>query len=136
MEKSSNPPYDPCGHTKIAVSDYQKSYSFYKDIFEYLGYRQVSSKDNRAGWVSPNGYGVLISQAKIPSYQYKLDAPGIHHLCLKAPTVETVDKIYQSLLKKNSFVFDAPKKYPDYTDKYYSIYFTDPDGIKLEVAYY
>src|SRR3989338_7547828 len=102
-------PYDPCGHTKLAVSDYKKSYTFYADIFKELGYKQVSNKDDRAGWASPEGYAVLIAQAKITNYQYKFDTPGFHHLCLK---------------------------YPEYTDKYYAVYFADPDGIKLEVAYY
>ena len=129
-------PYDPCGHTKLSVSDYKKSYPFYADIFEELGYKQVSNKDDHAGWASPDGYAVLIAQAKIPNYQYKFDAPGLHHLCLRSSSIELVDQIYQSLLKKGAFIFDAPQKYPNYTDKYYAVYFADPDGIKLEVAYY
>ena len=129
-------PYDPCGHTKLAVSDYQKSYLFYKDIFGELGYKQVSNKDGHAGWASPHGYAILIAQAKITNYQYRFDAPGLHHLCLKANSPELVDQIYQSLVKKGVHIFDAPKKYPNYTDKYYAIYFADPDGIKLEIAYY
>ncbi len=127
-------PYDPCGHTKISVSDYKKV--FYKDIFEELEYKQISDKDNHAGWTSPEGYGILIAQAKIVDREYKFNAPGLHHLCLKAPTTKVVDKIYQSLLKKNTFIFDTPQRYTDYTDKYYAVFFADPDGIKLEVAYY
>jgi len=129
-------PYDPCGHTKLAVSDYKKSYSFYKDIFDVLGYKQVSNKDDSAGWASPDGYAVLIVQAKTTSHKYEFGAPGLHHICLKANSEELVDKIYQTLLKKRVYIFDAPQKYPNYTDKYYAIYFADPDGIKLEVAYY
>jgi len=51
MTKSTS--YDPCGHTKIAVSDYKKSYSLYNDIFKELGYKQVSNKNDHAGWASP-----------------------------------------------------------------------------------
>ncbi len=127
--------YDPSGHTKIAVSDYKKSYPFYKDIFDELGYKQVMYENDCAGWVSPHGYGVWISQAEIPNYKYKFDAPGLHHVCLKAPSVKIVDQIYQSLLKKRAFIFDAPQKYPEYSDKYYAVFFADPDGIKLEIAY-
>ncbi len=131
-----NIPYDPCGHTKLAVSDYKKSYSFYKDIFDQLGYKQVSNKNNSAGWTSPEGYAILIAQATILGNQYTFGAPGLHHLCLKARSVEMVDELYQSLLKKKILIFDAPQKYPDYTDRYYAVYFADPDGIKLEIAYY
>lgn len=129
-------PYDPCGHTKIAVSDYTKSYPFYRDIFAELGYTQVSNTDDHAGWASPDGYAVLVAQAKIANQRYQFDAPGLHHLCLKAKSVEMVDHIYELLLKKDAHIFDAPQKYPDYTDTYYAVYFADPDGIKLEVACY
>lgn len=128
--------YDPCGHTKIAVSDYKKSYSFYKDLFKEFGYQQVVHKENSAGWASPDGYGILISQAKITNNKYQFGAPGLHHLCLKVHSIELVDKTYRFLLKKNVFIFDVPQKYPNYTNKYYAVYFADPDGIKLEVAYY
>ncbi len=132
----NNTPHDPCGHTKIAVSDFKKGYPFYKDLFSELGYKQVASDDECAGWSSPQGYGIWISQAEIPNYKYKFDAPGLHHLCLKADSPEMVDKIYQLLLKKGVFIFNAPQKYPEYTDKYYAVFFADPDGIKLEAAYY
>ncbi|MFZ2189454.1 MAG: VOC family protein [Candidatus Magasanikiibacteriota bacterium] len=133
---SKNTPYDPCGHTKLSVSDYKKSYSFYQDIFNELGYTKISNRKDHASWASPDGYGILIAQAKITNYQYLFDAPGLHHICFKAKTTKMVDKIYELLCKKNVFIFDTPKKYPEYTDKYYALYFADPDGIKLEIAYY
>jgi glyoxylase I family protein len=132
----NNIPYDPCGHTKLVVSDYKKSFIFYKSLFEDLGYGQVSNKEDHAGWVSPNGYAVLIAQAKIQNYPHKHDAPGIHHICLKAISMEEVDQIYKSLIRKKVFIFSPPKKHPEFTDKYYNVLFADPDGIKLEVAYY
>ena len=132
----SNTPYDPCGHTKLSVSDFKKSYQFYKDIFELLGYKQVQDKKDRAGWTSLDGYGVLIAQAKTTDYKYKFEAPGLHHLCLKASSVELVDKVHELVLIKDVYVSGPSKKYPEFTDKYYAVYFADPDGIKLEVAYY
>ena len=128
--------FDPSGHTKIAVSDYKKSYLFYKAIFDELGYEQVSYDGDCAVWSSPQGYGIWISKAENPNYKYKFDAPGLHHMCLKAPSEEMVDKIYQMLVEKNVFIYNAPQKYPEYTDKYYAVFFADPDGIKLEAAYY
>jgi len=82
------------------------------------------------------GYGILIAQAEIPKYNYKFNSPGLHHICLKANSVEMVDDIYHILLKNNVFIFNNPQKYPNYTNDYYAICFADPDGIKLEVAYY
>lgn len=132
----NNAPYDPCGHTKLAVSDYKKSYLFYSELFDELGYKKVIDKKDRAGWASPDGYAVLIAQAKIPDYKHKHGAPGIYHICLKAESIEKVDQIYKFLIKKEVFIFSPPKKHPEFTDKYYNTIFADPDGIKLEVAYY
>jgi catechol 2,3-dioxygenase-like lactoylglutathione lyase family enzyme len=129
-------PYDPCGHTKLSVSDYKKSYSFYADIFDGLGYKQVSKHDDSAGWASPNGYGIWIEQADITDHPYTFSAPGLHHLCFRAQSTEAVGRIYKRILEKSAYVFDAPQKYPNYTNKYYAVFFADPDGIKLEVAYY
>jgi len=47
-----------------------------------------------------------------------------------------LDIEFKGKMKKGTFIFDTPQKYPNYTDKYYAVYFADPDGIKLEVAYY
>jgi len=132
----NNIPYDPAGHTKIAVSDFNKSFQFYEGILKMLGYKQVSDKEDRAGWVSQNGYGVLIAQAENIDYKYQFGAPGLHHICLKASSTELVDKTYNLVLTKNVYVSGQPKLYPEFTNKYYAVYFEDPDGIKLEVAYY
>lgn len=129
-------PYDPLGHTKIAVSDYAKSYPFYADLFAVLGYTQVSSKADHAAWASPGGYGILIAQATVHASRATFGAPGLHHVCLKADSPATVDRVFEFVCEKKAFIFDAPQKYPNYTDKYYAVYFADPDGIKLEVAYY
>ena len=39
-------------------------------------------------------------------------------------------------LGKDVKVFDKPQSYPEYTKKYYAVFFSDPDGMKIEVAYY
>ncbi|MFA6486334.1 MAG: DUF2061 domain-containing protein [Candidatus Magasanikbacteria bacterium] len=129
-------PYDPAGHTKIAVSDFKKSLAFYKTIFEFLNYKMVSEKPDHASWASPMGYGIIIAQATNTINQYQIGMPGLHHLCLKTDSKEIVDKIYQILIHSKTKIFDPPQLYPDYTDQYYAVYFADPDGIKLEVAYY
>ncbi|MFA6304531.1 MAG: VOC family protein [Patescibacteria group bacterium] len=130
-----NQPYDPVGHIKILASDFKKSYSFYKDIFEALNYKQVSNKENSAGWAK-NGYGILLGQAKIIDFPYKYGMPGIHHICLKAESTDKVDELYNLAVKKEVHIYEPPQKYPNYTDKYYAVFFADPDGMKMEIAYY
>ncbi|MFA6304545.1 MAG: VOC family protein [Patescibacteria group bacterium] len=130
-----NQPYDPVGHIKILASDFKKNYSFYKDIFEALDYKQVSNKENSAGWAK-NGYSILLGQAKIIDYPFKYGMPGIHHICLKAESTDKVDELYNLAIKKEVHIYEPPKKYPNYTNKYYAVFFADPDGMKIEIAYY
>ncbi|MBM3232811.1 bleomycin resistance protein [Candidatus Pacearchaeota archaeon] len=126
---------DPIGHIKIAVSNFEKSQEFYKLIFDKLGFAQVSSKEKSAAWVTKEGFGISIAQAESLEPKYKFFAPGLHHLCIKAKSTEDVDSIYE-IIKNKTDIFDPPQSYPEYTDKYYAVFFSDPDGIKLEVAYY
>ncbi len=127
---------DPCGHVKLAVSNFSRSFTFYKEIFDTLGYTLVKEGKDSAGWVSCEMYGIWIAQAQIVDHPYKFNSPGLHHLCLKANTKEKVDLIYSLLLKKGLHIFDIPQKYPRYTNQYYAVFFADPDGMKIEVAYY
>ena len=124
--------FDPLGHIRIAVSDFEKSREFYTSLFAELKFKQVSEK----GWVSPEGLGIWIIQAAHPGHRYIFEAPGLHHLCLKAQSREEVDRIHQFLVENHVSIVAAPQKYPQYTPDYYAVFFSDPDGIELEVAYY
>ncbi|MBI1961204.1 MAG: VOC family protein, partial [Parcubacteria group bacterium] len=47
------------------------------------------------------------------------------------------DRLYNEFIVKNNIqVFDAPAAYPQYTADYYAVFFADPDGVKLEYAFY
>src|SRR3989344_7457874 len=127
---------DPLGHIKLAVGEFAKSSGFYKGLFEQLGYKQISDKESSAGWVSSAGLGIWVAQAEVSDYPYRHSAPGLHHLCLKAESPERVDNIHDFLVEEDSHIFSPPRHYPEYTNIYYAVFFADPDGIKLEVAYY
>lgn len=126
---------DPLGHIKIAVSDFKKSKEFYKIIFDKIGFKQISNKDKSAGWATIEGLGIWIAQAEILEPKYKFSAPGLHHFCFKAHSKEQIDEVYE-LIKNKTIIFDKPEAYPQYTKNYYAVFFSDPDGIRLEVAYY
>ena len=126
---------DPLGHIKLTVSDFNKSKTFYSELFEKLNFPHVSDKKKSSGWVTLEGFGIWISQSKFLEPKHKFSAPGFHHLCFKAKSEKEVDKIYE-FLKDKTKIFDAPQKYPKYTENYYAVFFSDPDGLKLEVAYY
>lgn len=126
---------DPAGHLKISVSDFEKSKSFYSNLFAQLDFQQIADKEKSAGWVTTEGFGIWIAQAEFTIPQHMFKAPGFHHLCLKANSEKEVDAIYQGI-KNKTRIFAPPAKHPKYTEKYYAFTFADPDGMKLEVAYY
>lgn len=124
--------FDPLGHIRIAVSDLEISHLFYASVFKRLRFRQVSPK----GWVSPEGLGIWIIQAAHPEHRYVFEAPGLHHLCLKVPSKEHVDELYRFLQTDGTTIVVSPQAYPQYTPDYYAVFFSDPDGMELEVAHY
>ncbi len=126
---------DPLGHVKLAVSDFKVSKEFYQYLFNNLKFRKVSDNEKSAGWVTKEGFGIWVAQAETLLPKYKFSAPGLHHLCIRVSSKEEVDAIY-NLIKDKVYIFDKPQKYPEYTDNYYAVFFSDPDGIKLEIAYY
>ncbi len=132
---NNNSSKDPLGHIKLSVSDFNKSKLFYAKLFKKLNFIQVSDKEKSAAWATLEGFGIWIAQANILEPKHKFSAPGFHHLCVKARSEKEVDAIYE-MIKNETHIFDPPQRYPKYTKKYYAVFFSDPDGMKLEVAYY
>ena len=128
--------HDTLGHIKISVCDIKKSKLFYSKLFAHLGFTKVADHPDAAGWKSPVDFGFWIEEAQIKSPAYIFGAPGLHHFCFKAQSPDAVDTLYHWLLKENIPVCDAPAAYPQYTKDYYAVFFTDPDGMKLEYAFY
>jgi catechol 2,3-dioxygenase-like lactoylglutathione lyase family enzyme len=129
-------PLDPAGHISLAVSDLSVSKIFYKNLFKCLGFQQIRESENSSAWVTIEGFGVWIKKAKSPQTSYDHLGIGLNHLCLKVTTKDLVDKVYELLNTEKSTIFQAPTVHPEFTPQYYNILFADPDGIKIEVAYY
>jgi catechol 2,3-dioxygenase-like lactoylglutathione lyase family enzyme len=62
-------------------------------------------------------------------------SPGLHHLAWAAASPEDVDAIYAHLQSIGATILDPPAHYPRYGVGYYAVFFTDPDGLKLEYVY-
>ncbi len=127
---------DPAGHLKLSVANFAVSVTFYRGLFGELGYAQVSDKVSSAGWVTPTGFGIWIAQAEVADPTHIHGAPGFHHLCLKVEAPELVDTVYDFLIQQQTTILNPPLHHPEYTADYYAVFFADPDGMKLEVAYY
>lgn len=127
---------DPAGHLSIGVSNLKASRKFYSELFREIGFREIASKEKSAAWVTREGFGFWIYQAHNPGRPYSPCAPGLQHFCFKATRKKEVDKLYKFLANRKARVLGKPSSHPEYSAKYYALYFLDPDGIKLEYAYY
>ena len=123
-------------HIYIAVSDLGRSEAFYDKVMGTLGFRKNTftiGGDPHVQYFNRHfGFVLRPARSRIPHNPY---APGLHHFCLR---VEGKDEVGDAAVKLRAAGIDAsePKLYPEYAADYYAIFFTDPDGLRLEVTNY
>jgi glyoxylase I family protein len=125
-------------HVDLTVSDLTRSRTFYGPIMRYLGYeltretarKVVFSQVDRCANTS-----VRLHAAEPGSRGKRHDryAPGLHHLAFEAESREDVDGLHLLLRELNAEILDPPGVY--YPPGYYALFFADPDGLKLELAF-
>jgi glyoxylase I family protein len=123
-------------HIYIAVSDLGRSEAFYDKAMSALGFRKntfVISGDQHVQYFNRHfGFVLRPARSRIPHDPY---APGLHHFCLR---VEGKDEVEDAAAKLRAAGIDAsdPKLFPEYAADYYATFFSDPDGLRLEVTNY
>jgi glyoxylase I family protein len=128
-------------HVALTASDFARSTAFYDKVLGYMGYvrgevpesTQQLMKTALVGWGSANG-SVTLRPAKSTGAGHDRDRPGMNHLAFSAAHRPDVDRMYELLKEMGAQVLDAPAEYP-YFPGYYAVYFTDPDGMKIEFVY-
>ena len=123
-------------HIYITVSDMQKSESFYDAVMETLGFRkshfQFKGEPHIQYYNRHFGYVLRPTRTTNSHNPY---APGLHHFCLRVESENEVEKVARSLKEKNISVSE-PKRFPEYAPDYFAVFFSDPDGVRLEVTNY
>lgn len=127
------------GHVYIYISNVEKSYNFYKKLFETLEYKEVGKWDWGFAFIF-DGTSIWFEQTpkKYIKDGYHRKKTGLNHLAFRVGSKENVDKFFKQFLEKNKIktLYNTPKPFPEYADGYYAVFFEDPDRIKLEVAFY
>lgn len=126
-------------HIYLYVSDLEKSYEFYKQLLEYLDYKELTKQDWGFAFIK-DGTSFWFEQTPEDHLQdgYHRRRTGLNHIAFRVNSKEEVDKFYSDFLKGTDIkvLYDSPKPWPEYEEEYYAVYFEDPDRIKLEVAFY
>lgn len=123
-------------HIYLTVSDLARSESFY----DLLLCQALGCRKNRftLGDAEPHiqyfhrDFGIVLRPARVvaPHQPY---APGLHHLCLRVDSVAEVQAVAQQLAAAGVAASPASCM-PEYAPDYHATYFTDPDGLRLEVT--
>jgi glyoxylase I family protein len=123
-------------HVYIAVSDMAKSQAFYDVVMPILGFRRNSFEINGDAHVQyynrQGGYVLRPAREKRP---YDAYAPGLHHFCWRVDSAADVATAARELRAAGIEVTE-PALYPQYSPDYSAIFFSDPDGIRLELTNY
>jgi catechol 2,3-dioxygenase-like lactoylglutathione lyase family enzyme len=124
-------------HIYVSVSDLKRSEEFYDRVMFILGFRKntfTNEGDHHIQYYNRH-FGFVLRPAGHVSSRHDPLAPGLHHVCFRVEDAATVDAIAQQL-KTEGVECSAPQVYPEYAPDYYAIFFSDPDGIRLEVTNY
>lgn len=78
------------------------------------------------------GYVLRPSRTQVAHDAY---APGLHHFCLRVDSAAGVAAASTQLRRAGIEASEA-KLYPEYAPDYWATFFTDPDGIRLEITNY
>jgi len=124
-------------HIYIAVSDLVRSEAFYDTVLlEALGFRKnkfVLDADAHVQYFNRHfGFVLRPARAKLAHDPY---APGLHHFCLRVDSTADVHAV-AARLRSNGIDATEARLYPQYAEDYCATFFSDPDGVRLEVTNY
>ena len=124
-------------HIYITVSDLNRSEAFYdivlSQVLEFRKNKFTLDDEPHIQYFNRHfGYVLRPSRSASAHDSY---APGLHHFCLRVDSIEDVVAVSEQLRKGGIDASEA-KHYPEYAPDYWATFFTDPDGIRLEVTNY
>jgi catechol 2,3-dioxygenase-like lactoylglutathione lyase family enzyme len=124
-------------HIYIAVSDIARSEAFYDRVFQrVLGFRKnaftLGGEPHVQYFNRQFGYVLRRARAVATHDPY---GPGLHHFCLRVDSAADVVAVADAL-RANGVAATEAAVYPDYAPDYWATFFSDPDGVRLEVTNY
>jgi catechol 2,3-dioxygenase-like lactoylglutathione lyase family enzyme len=122
-------------HLVLSVGDFARSKDFYAKLLGFLGFKLKHEYADMAGW--SNGktlFWIAAADAQGKKRKYRKGDIGFHHYAFELSSRKDVEALGDFLAKHGMNVVDPPGEY--YGRSYYAVYFTDPDGMKLEGMVY
>ncbi|MGW0183198.1 VOC family protein [Nocardia sp. NPDC003345] len=120
------------GHIGLNVSELDRSLTFYRDV---LGFEQLAAgtdADRRWAFLGIDG-ALTLTLWQQSAGEFPVDRPGLHHLSFQVPSLDQVRRVEAALTARAvTFLYDGVVAHGEGAGSG-GIFFTDPDGIRLEV---
>ncbi|MFB5088344.1 VOC family protein [Psychrobacillus sp. PGGUH221] len=122
-------------HIELYVSDIKKTVDFWSWFLEELGYIPFQEWESGRSWKLGDTYIVFVqTEDRFLDVPYHRCRVGLNHLAFHANSRQHVDEMTIKLKEKGISIL-YPKKHPFAGgDNHYTIYFEDPDRIKVELV--
>ncbi len=118
-------------HLVLSVGNFARSKEFYDKLLKFLGFKLKHEYEDMAGW--SNGktlFWIAAADAEGRKRKYRKGDIGFHHYAFEMASRDDVDALGAFLETNGMTIVDPPGEH--YGRNYYAVYFTDPDGMKLE----
>ncbi|MEM7271304.1 MAG: VOC family protein [Pseudomonadota bacterium] len=120
-------------HVILTVSQYEKACDFYCALLPEFGMTKVNHHSDFCYHVGARtAVGIRRCDPEFEGERFEQYRVGLHHICLRARSVEDVDKTAELVSRLGAKIVRGPEP-GAWAPGYYYVLFEDPDGIRLEV---
>jgi catechol 2,3-dioxygenase-like lactoylglutathione lyase family enzyme len=123
-------------HLVLSVGELDRSKDFYAKVLGFLGFKLTYDAGGFVGW--RNGktrFWIAQADAQGRKRKHRKGDIGFHHYAFELASRNAVDELGAFLDAHDVTVTDPPDTYNG-DDQYYAVFFTDPDGMRLEAMHY
>lgn len=123
-------------HIYITASDMARSEAFYDRAMSVMGFRKSTFAIDGEAHIQyfNRHFGYVLRPARSTN-THDAYSPGLHHLCFRVNSIADVVLVANGL-RAAGINSTEPTLHPDHAPDYWATFFSDPDGIRLEVTNY
>jgi catechol 2,3-dioxygenase-like lactoylglutathione lyase family enzyme len=124
------------GHVGLNLSSAGEPFAFWKDLLAFLDFTIELEEDGH--FDASDGHASLCVTVTRPDYlesAYHRRRTGLNHIAFQVGSAVLVDAFTRGFLRRRGIprLYGGPRAYPEYGPGCYSVFFEDPDRIKIEV---
>jgi catechol 2,3-dioxygenase-like lactoylglutathione lyase family enzyme len=123
-------------HLVLSVGDLARSKDFYDKVLGFLGFKLTYDGGGFVGWSNRKTlFWIAQADAQGRTRKHRKGDIGFHHYAFELASRSAVDELGAFLERNGMVIADPPDTYNG-DEKYYAVFFHDPDGMRLEAMHY